>query len=82
MREVIPVALGVLLFGILGRSKRVGTLLEEVVSELRKVTWPKREEVTRSTVVVVVCILICGSLLGVFDMVWGKLITTLLHSSF
>ena len=80
LREVVPVALGALVFTYLFRSAQVNAVLEDVVAELKKVTWPAREDVVRSTTVVIICILIASFLFAGFDVLWGKIITFLLHS--
>lgn len=79
-REVLPFLLGAALFVFFLRHARVNTVMEEVVSELRKVTWPSRPEVVRSTSVVIVCIVIASAILGTFDMVWGRVIGYLLNN--
>lgn len=80
IREVVPVVLGAVCFIILLKHAKANLFMEEVVSELRKVTWPGREDVVKSTTVVIICILICSFILAGFDVLWGKLITLLLHS--
>ena len=45
----------------------------EVVAELRKVTWPGRQETQSSTVVVIVTTLIIAGILGIFDFIWAEL---------
>lgn len=77
-QEAFPIALGVVIFLILTRHARANAFLEDVVSELRKVTWPSRDDVTKSTTVVVICIIIASFLLAGFDVVWGKVISALL----
>lgn len=47
------------LFGFIG----------EVFQELRKVTWPSRQETVRLTVLVIVLSAAMGAFLGLFD--WG-----------
>jgi preprotein translocase subunit SecE len=74
IREALPIVLALACFIILIRHTRVNEFMEEVVSELRKVTWPGREEVVRSTFVVIVCIAVASLILGAFDMIWGKLV--------
>lgn len=49
------------------------TYAEEVVAELRKVTWPDRKETQTATIVVIVTTLVIAAILGVFDLVWAKL---------
>ncbi len=80
LREVVPVVLGAAVFGLLFRSAQANLVLDEVVGELRKVTWPAREDVVRSTTVVLICILIASLIFAGFDVMWGKIITFLLHS--
>jgi preprotein translocase SecE subunit len=80
IREVVPVLLGAATFAFLMRNPKISSELEEVVGELRKVTWPAREDVVRSTTVVIICILIASFIFAGFDVLWGKIITFLLHS--
>ena len=49
--------------------ERVGPVqyLAEVRSELRKVNWPNRREVTNSTIVVLICVVFMTSLIFLFD---------------
>ncbi len=46
----------------------------DIVSELRKVTWPTRQDTVHLTVVVVVVTLAIGALLGAIDIGFGWLI--------
>jgi len=46
----------------------------DIYSELRKVTWPGREDTIHLTVVVVVVTLILGAILGAIDIGFGWLI--------
>jgi preprotein translocase subunit SecE len=43
----------------------------EIVSELRKVVWPSREDVVYLTIVVVIVTLILGAILGAIDIGFG-----------
>jgi preprotein translocase subunit SecE len=79
IREAVPVAIALILFAFLARHKRYNDLLDDVVSELKKVTWPSREDVVRSTVVVLACIAIASLILGFFDVFWGKVVGYLLN---
>ncbi len=78
-REVLPVILAGGLFLYLFRNAQTNTVLDEVISELKKVTWPSRDDVVKSTTVVIVCILIASFILAGFDLMWGKMITFLLN---
>ena len=52
----------------------------EIVSELRKVVWPTREDVVYLTIVVVVVTLILGAVLGAIDIGFGWFIEKTLLS--
>jgi len=41
-----------------------GTFLREVIAELKKVTWPTREETVKLTVVVIVISILVGAFIG------------------
>ena len=56
----------------------IGTT-HEVVTELRKVVWPSREDTTRMTIVTCIMLIISGIALGALDMVSGKLIEWLVN---
>ncbi len=80
VREFLPVIVGLASFFILYTNGKVNTFLEEVVVELKKVTWPSREDVVKSTIVVLGCVLFASGVLAVFDIAFGKMISYLLHS--
>lgn len=80
IREALPVFLGCLCFAILFKHPRVNLVMEEVISELKKVTWPPRDEVVKATMVVITCILIASFILAGFDVMWGKVIGVLLNT--
>ena len=54
------------------RFRRMKQFLVEVVSELKKTTWPGRREVYGTTVVVIVAVVICAVYLWVVDMVLNR----------
>lgn len=78
LREGLPVLAGALVFLLLYKNPKANVVLDEVVVELKKVTWPKRDDVVKSTTVVLICILIASFILAGFNLMWGKLITFLL----
>jgi preprotein translocase subunit SecE len=57
--------------GLLGWRPR---FLTDVISELRKVVWPTREDTIHLTVVVVIVTIIFGALLGAIDIGFGWLV--------
>ena len=79
IREGVPVLVAAIVFLVLYKNAKANTVLDEVVSELRKVTWPKKDDVVKSTTVVLICIAIASFILAGFDLMWGKVITYLLR---
>jgi preprotein translocase subunit SecE len=55
----------------LWRHPKVNRLAVEIVSELSKVTWPNRKELSASTVVVIILSIIAAVILGLFDFFWA-----------
>ena len=47
--------------------KKIFKFLREVRLEMKKVTWPTRKEITGSTVVVIVTVIIVAIYLGIVD---------------
>jgi preprotein translocase subunit SecE len=61
------------------QARRGGSLFKprwamDIISELRKVTWPSRQEVINLTIVVIVVSLAIGFVLGAADLGFGWLI--------
>ena len=50
----------------------------DIVSELRRVTWPTRQETTRLTIMVLTVSAIIGVFLGLVDLAFSKLIGVVL----
>ena len=50
-----------------------------VRSEMRKVSWPGRQEVVSTTVVVIIAVLFFGAYLGVVDAILGYSVNKLLN---
>ena len=53
------------------KNQRVNQFSSEVVAELKKVTWPGKDETKHATFVVIITTLIIALILGLFDAVWG-----------
>ena len=49
----------------------------EVIGELRKVTWPSRQEATRLTILVLTLSITIGILLGIVDYFFSRLMALL-----
>lgn len=52
----------------------IGSPLQDIINELKKVTWPTREEVTRLTAVVLVVSIAIGIMLGGVDFAFNWLV--------
>jgi preprotein translocase subunit SecE len=56
------------------RRSLVPRFLADIISELRKVVWPTRDDVMHLTVVVVIVTVILGAVLGAVDIGFGWLV--------
>jgi preprotein translocase subunit SecE len=55
-------------------DRRVVRFFREVRIEMGKVTWPDRQELVQSTIVVLVAVAIAAAYIGVFDLIWSSLV--------
>ncbi|HUU02774.1 MAG TPA: preprotein translocase subunit SecE [Myxococcota bacterium] len=62
------------------RHPRLSVLSNEVVVEMKKVTWPNSQETRGATVVVIITVFIMAVILGVFDLFWSNLMDALYPS--
>lgn len=51
--------------------------LKEVNAELKKVTWPNRQELISSTIIVIVAVFIISVYIGIVDVIFSRLISLL-----
>ncbi len=79
MTIVIGALCGFGLAFYLWRHPRVNRLAIEIVTELSKVSWPTRKELSASTVVVIVVSVLASAIIGVFDMFWSWATSAILH---
>ena len=63
--------------GVIGRVREF-TL--EVLAEFRKVTWPSRQELANSTVVVIAVTVVLAFFLGLVDIVLARAVEWILGS--
>lgn len=66
-----------ILFYVL-RSAQVMEVAVDIVAELKRVTWPERQETFAATIVVIVTVCIMSVILGFFDFTW-KLVTDFVY---
>ncbi len=71
-------AVGGLFYLILFKNKTSNAYMDEVFTELAKVTWPGREETFKGTIAVLIAVTIAGFMLGMVDWVWSSLMKFLL----
>ena len=57
-----------------GFFQRIGRWFREMKSELKKVVWPTKSQMVNNTVIVLVCTLIVGICIWVFDAVGGVVV--------
>ena len=46
---------------------RVATFYQEVVTEMRKVTWPDRDQLKDTTIKIIIFVLFMGAVIGILD---------------
>ncbi len=70
----VVVALAVYRQPVIAAGIRTKTYLKDVRSEIKKVTWPDVAELKRSTLVIVVFVMILGVIIGVMDWAFSKIL--------
>lgn len=66
----ISVLFGGGLFFYLYKNEKASQFMNEVVTELIRVTWPSRKDTYRATIVVIIMVIISGVFLGGLDTFW------------
>jgi preprotein translocase subunit SecE len=62
------------------RENVVQRLIRETLGELRKVSWPTRQEATNLTIVVLIVIIAMSTFLGVLDFLYTRFFALVLGS--
>ena len=79
--RVLGMIAALILSGYIGYQSDFGKLVYSYITdskvELKKVTWPTKQETTQTTLGVIVVVIIVGILLWLFDMLLGWAIGTL-----
>jgi preprotein translocase subunit SecE len=78
--SIAALLLGLGTFIILNRHALVVSFANEVIDELRKVTWPDKDDTVQNTVVVIGVTLFIAFALGVYDYVWAEVTQIVLFS--
>lgn len=55
-------------------GSRIGRFFKELKSEMKKVVWPTRSQVTNNTLIVIACVLLVGALIWIVDFGLGEII--------
>jgi preprotein translocase subunit SecE len=74
----VSLVIGALVFFVLYRNEKANQFMNEVVTELARVTWPTQKETTNGTVVVIIMVVVSGMILGLFDYIWTALLKMVL----
>jgi preprotein translocase subunit SecE len=72
------ILLGAIVFFGLYRHEQANQFMNEVVTELVRVTWPTHKETTNGTIIVLVMVLVSGMVLGLFDYLWTHMLKMIL----
>lgn len=78
---LVGVVAGIVTTVVLLRHERASAFSDSVVSELRRVTWPTREETFGNTGIVVGATLFFATLLSAYDFLWAKLTGLFLYTT-
>jgi preprotein translocase subunit SecE len=62
---------------VFAATTRVARYLGEVRAEVRKVTWPSWNELRKSTVVIIIFVIIIGAIISLMDILFSFLLVTL-----
>jgi preprotein translocase subunit SecE len=57
-----------------GKRKRVVKYFRDVISEVKKVSWPDRKELVNATIAAIVFIVIFAIVVGIVDLILGQLL--------
>ena len=61
---------------------RVANFYQEVIAEMRKVTWPDREQLKDTTIKIIIFVLFIGAVLGIVDVLLQLILVEGLPSLF
>ena len=61
-----------------GRLVKLTKFLREVKSELKKISWPSKKELTANTIVVLVSVFFAAALIWIIDGFFAKILRAIL----
>ncbi|MFQ5705175.1 MAG: preprotein translocase subunit SecE [Gemmatimonadales bacterium] len=59
---------------LLALAQRSAAYVQEARSEVHKISWPTWDDLRKSTIVIVIIILIVGAVIGLLDLAFSKLL--------
>jgi len=59
-------------------ANKVGNFVKEVKVEMTKVSWPDKNELIGSTIVVLISVALLGAFIGVCDLVLSNIVNTIM----
>lgn len=74
--------MGLTIQPVLAFPGRVIRYLSEVRAEVRKVTWPSFEELRKSTIVIIIFVIIMGLVIGAMDYLFSLILVNWLGRAF
>lgn len=70
---------GIVIYLLAKYREQLRTFFDEVVTELKKSAWPTWQELRESTIVVGISILLLGICVSIYDFVFLRVISFLVH---
>ncbi len=61
------------------KGTSIATFLSETKVELKKVTWPTKQELITNTIVVIIAVVLCAALIWIIDTFFSVLFRMLLQ---
>jgi len=65
---------------LLGILKKTQKFTEDVQVEMRRVTWPDREQLRNATIVILVFVLIMAAVIGLMDTVFAGFVRLVIRT--
>lgn len=81
LSTLIGVIVAIVSMAVLLRNEKASVFTDSVVAELRRVTWPTREETFGNTGIVVGATIFFATLLSAYDFFWAKLTGIFLYTT-
>ena len=60
------------------KERRITKYMKEVRAEIRKVTWPSRQEVLRLSAIVVVVMILMSAFMAIIDFAFSRLMAAII----